>query len=72
MKPTISTLITFSVLGLVTPPAGALDLGATFMALPAPTMTPEIRPRNCDRSQHLREGEAGIKAPRLESLLCRT
>jgi hypothetical protein len=58
MKTTISTLIAFSVLGLVAPPAGAFDsksfhqqrdglhgapsLGRDLSALPASSMTPEI------------------------------
>ena len=71
MKTTISTLIAFSVLGLVAPPSGALDSKAstnsgTVRAAERPTEAPslvcELAARNCDRSQYLREWEAGIKA----------
>jgi hypothetical protein len=73
MKTTISTLIAFSVLGLVAPPAGVLDSKAstnsvTVRATERPTEAPSLvrelfAARNCDRSQYLREWEAGIKAP---------
>jgi hypothetical protein len=72
MKTTISTLIAFSVLGLVAPPSGALGSKAstnsvTVRATERPTEAPnlgcELAARNCDRSQYLREWVAGIKAP---------
>jgi len=72
MKTTISTLIAFSVLGLVAPPCGALDskastnivtVRATNRLIEALSLVCELAARNCDRPQHLREWEAGIKAP---------
>jgi len=72
MKTTISTLIAFSVLGLVAPPSGALDsqastnsvtVRATERPTEAPSFVRELAARNCDRSQYLREWGAGIKAP---------